>query len=177
MAAYRAAAAERAEREAEAAAEMARNEWYTPPNIIEAARAVMGGIDLDPASSPEANKIVGADRFFTVKDDGLKQPWSGRVWLNPPYGKHAPKFVVKFAREHPEPVTAACLLLAVHHMTTKWFSPLAKHRPVACLPDHRLHFSGSTVRPAHGSVVLGFGIDADIFKSEFGMFGQVWRLG
>ena len=46
------------------------NEWYTPKNIIESARAVMGDIDLDPASSALANDIVQAKDYYTTNEDG-----------------------------------------------------------------------------------------------------------
>lgn len=67
------------------------NEHYTPAPVIEAARAVMGGIDLDPASCAVANETVKALAFFTKDDDGLGRAWGSsadpsRVWLNPPGG-------------------------------------------------------------------------------------------
>lgn len=61
-------------------------EHYTPPSIIKRARSVMGGIDLDPASSAEANGVVRARRYFTLDANGYEQHWSGRVLLNPPGG-------------------------------------------------------------------------------------------
>lgn len=63
-------------------------EWYTPPEYIEMARAVMGGIDLDPASSALPQQWIQATTFYTREQDGLSLPWEGdRIWLNPPYGK------------------------------------------------------------------------------------------
>lgn len=37
---------------------------------------------LDVAAAPHNAKC---ERYFTRADDGLRQPWSGRVWCNPPY--------------------------------------------------------------------------------------------
>lgn len=54
---------------------------------------MLGGIDLDPASSALANRTVEATTYYTINDDGLDQPWSGRVWLNPPYGRLAGEFI------------------------------------------------------------------------------------
>ncbi len=63
------------------------HEWYTPAPVVEAARSLMGAIDLDPASCAQANETVQAARFFTEQDDGLSRAWFGRVLLNPPGGR------------------------------------------------------------------------------------------
>ncbi len=65
-------------------AKMQRDEWLTPPHIIEA----LGPFDLDPCS-PVNRPWPTAARHFTVDDNGLAKLWEGRVWLNPPYGTKA----------------------------------------------------------------------------------------
>lgn len=55
-------------------------EWLTPPEII----AALGPFDLDPCA-PLLQPYPTAARTFTIADNGLARPWSGRTWLNPPY--------------------------------------------------------------------------------------------
>ena len=61
-------------------------DFVSPPEIAATTAAFFGGsIDLDPASSEEANSVVQADRFFTWRENGLVQPWKANsVYLYPP---------------------------------------------------------------------------------------------
>lgn len=70
--------------------EHANQRQLTPPYVLEPVRLALDGIGLDPCTEPD--NPTGAQRFYTVVDDGLDQPWHGPDWLptvyvNPPYGK------------------------------------------------------------------------------------------
>ena len=71
-----------------------KDEWLTPPGLLR----VLGSFDLDPCA-PIKRPWPTADRHYTIEDDGLQQRWAGRVWCNPPYGKHVGKWLKRCA-EH-----------------------------------------------------------------------------
>jgi len=52
--------------------------------------------DLDPAATPENAKCPN---YYTKEQDGLRQPWYGNVFLNPPYGKEIKKWMKKAYEE------------------------------------------------------------------------------
>ena len=73
-------------------AAMKNDEWLTPPEILR----VLGAFNLDPCA-PVVRPWSTADRHFTAACDGLAQPWQGRVWLNPPFGREAVKWLRRLA--------------------------------------------------------------------------------
>lgn len=71
--------------------ERTTDDFLTPAWIFE----VLGlSFDLDVASPPWATHVP-ATTFYTKADNGLAQPWFGRVWMNPPYSEATP-WVARF---------------------------------------------------------------------------------
>ena len=150
-------------------------EWYTPAEYIEAAREVLGAIDLDPASSPLANETVGAARYYMEEDNGLIREWHGRVWLNPPYGKGSGLFTTKLVEEYAAGrATAAILLLNAYGFDSAWFQPLWDY-PI-CFTNHRIEFTNpdrETGGPANANIFVYFGARRKEFARVFSDFGAV----
>jgi len=171
------ALAEQGKRTAHVSHNSGENEWYTPPKFIEAARKVMGGIDLDPASSEIANKNVKADKYFTKDDDGLNQKWGGNVWLNPPYAQPLmSQFAGKVVSSHKD-ITQAIVL--VNNATeTLWFQSMARVCSAVCFPSSRIRFlkpEGEQGSPLQGQAILYFGGNVDKFTNTFSEFGMVFK--
>lgn len=156
------------------------NEWYTPPEFIEAARLVMGSIDLDPASSEVANRTVGAERIYTAGDDGLKLVWEGRVWMNPPYEKGLiDRFAEKLRAEVAAGNVKEAVVLVNNATDTRWFATLCEVGSMLCFPTGRVRFykpDGERGAPLQGQAVIYIGSQREAFVSAFQRFGMVARV-
>lgn len=151
------------------------NEWYTPEKYIEMARAVLGEIELDPASSETANKTVKADCFYTEQDDGLSRPWYGKVWMNPPYGTDLiGKFTEKFADEYMAGSITEGIVLVNNATETAWFSYLVEAAAAVVFPHGRIRYYSPTKEsnaPLQGQAFIYFGLNPEKFLDVFGGVG------
>jgi phage N-6-adenine-methyltransferase len=153
------------------------NEWYTPDEYLDLARQALGGFDLDPASSRLANERVRATNIFTEEDDGLKQEWKGRVWMNPPYAQPLINdFADKLVAEYDAGNVTAAIVLTNDSTDTAWFHTLANNCSGICFTRGRIRFvspRGEAGTPTQGQAFFYFGIDADIFADVFHDVGFV----
>jgi len=154
------------------------NEWYTPPEHVEMARAVMGSIDLDPATSHEANQVVKAEQIFTAEDDGLSQKWEGNVWLNPPYSRDLmPAFVGKLCDSYESGDVEQAVLVSHNNTDTQWFQRLAGASTAICFPAKRIRFyrGEDVAAPVNGQAFFYLGKGADRFAEVYGSLGVIVR--
>ena len=151
------------------------NEWYTPSELIEAARFAMGGIDLDPASSAIANQTVKATEYFDVQRNGLIQKWYGRVWMNPPYAAELiGKFADKVVQSYSDREIEQAIILVNNATETQWFQTLIGCASAIVFPRSRVRFltpNGSTGAPLQGQAIVYIGEKKERFLEAFRAFG------
>jgi ParB family transcriptional regulator, chromosome partitioning protein len=152
-------------------------DWYSLPEHIEAARSVMGSIELDPASCVLANRTVKAARYLTIEDDGLAQSWhAASIWLNPPYCGEQARWVNKLVAEYEDGSVEQAILLVNAATETAWFQQL--YRYTICFVRGRIHFkspNGGKDWPVFGSAFIYFGKDDTRFVRTFSRFGAIVR--
>jgi phage N-6-adenine-methyltransferase len=150
------------------------NEWYTPKEYIEAARLVLGHIDLDPASNPVANEVVRAATYYTAEDSGLDKDWQGTLWMNPPYESGLiGQFVEKLCDSYASGAVAKAVVLVNNATETRWFQSLAEQASAICFPKGRVKFwhPRKVAVPLQGQAILFLGPSTDEFARAFSEFG------
>lgn len=171
--------------------------WYTPAAYVDAARLVMGGIDLDPFSSERANETVKAARILTEERSAFTTPWRKDkrkypagvcVWMNPPYSAGMVTRAIETFLENLSAGHVYQAVVLVNNSTdTQWFKAIRERSSAVCFTHHRISFespdgkrvSGNT----RGQVFFYFGPEsrAEAFVKEFSRFGwcisqsQGWR--
>lgn len=147
------------------------NEWYTPGEYTEAARSVMGSIDLDPASTPFANEHIKAKKIFTEKEDGTQQKWFGNIWMNPPYSQPLINdFIDKLETES----FNQAIVLVNNATETKWGQKLLSLSNAVCFPEKRIRFINpelNSASPLQGQMICYIGSNYKSFIKEFRPFG------
>lgn len=144
------------------------DDWYTPRALLDELGETF---DLDPCS-PGQGHWVPARMIYTIKDDGLAQPWKGFVFMNPPFGGrngHVP-WLEKFLRH------GNGIAIVRAYTSAGWFHDHAVKADAMCFPRGKTKFvrpDGSVGKaPGHGIVLLGMGARAvnALEKSSLGLF-------
>lgn len=133
-------------------AAMLKDEWLTPPELL----AAIGPFDLDPCA-PISRPWDMAAHHYTRLEDGLSQPWRGRVWCNPPYGRETELWLARCARHG-----NAVALIFARTETAMFFRRVWEAADAVLFLRGRLHFhhaSGARANANAGapSVLVAYG--------------------
>lgn len=141
-----------------------------PPPLVAAARSLLGGIDVDPASCDTAQSVVRANHYYTRADDGLAHPWHSRVWLNPPYSYPLVEhFTRKLITEAEAGHVTAAVTIVSNATDTAWFEELALRYPML-LTRGRVRFWRSdraAEAPRSGQALFAVGVALAAFVAAF----------
>ncbi len=154
----------------------ANHERYTPAGVVDAVRKVLDRIDLDPASSAQANETVGASSYFTRDTDGLNMRWRGKVFLNPPFDDW-PAWLAKLEKEIATGRVKEAVVIGPANVCA--FRSLLLRGGLLLVPTERPKFldpsADRLIAPPFGALICYWGEEKDRFVEVFGKQGMVLR--
>lgn len=115
------------------------DDWATPQDLFDSLNKRYS-LDLDVCASLENHKCP---RYFDKEQDALKQIWTGRFWMNPPYGRQIGKWTRKAVNEVKHGNAEMGVLLLPARVDTKWFHELAPAADSITFLKGRLKFGGA----------------------------------
>ena len=113
-------------------------EWYTPAWVFEMLDVQF---DLDPCAPAGGLPWITARQFYSLPQDGLKLPWQGKIWCNPPYGAETKKWL-KRMNEHRNGIA-----LVFARPDTDWFHAYAAKADAILFIKGRIKFVDKSGNP------------------------------
>ena len=136
----------------------ARQDWATPLDFFKAQEAKFGPFDLDVCATPENTKCA---KFYTPEQNGLTLPWTGRCWMNPPYGREIGQWVKKAAEEARKNAEHVVCLLPARTDTAWWHNYVARCATHIVFLRGRIRFEGADSSAPFPSVIVVFKKQSD----------------
>jgi hypothetical protein len=102
----------------------------------------------------------------------LAQPWHGRVYLNPPYGREIGPWIERLAAAYESGAIAEALALVPARVDTVWFRRLDAYP--RCFLSGRLTFANAQTPAPFPSAVVYLGARVEQFAEVFGWLGGVF---
>lgn len=126
--------------------------WETPDDMFAALDAEFD-FDLDVCADAANAKL---NHYYDKQIDAFAQPWVGRIWMNPPYGKEIKKWVARAHRavETHEAEVVVCLLPA--RIGSRWWVQHVLQADEIREVQGRLRFKGALSGAPFPSVVVIF---------------------
>jgi phage N-6-adenine-methyltransferase len=126
------------------------DQWATPQDFFDKLNAAYGPFTTDVCADASNTKCKN---FFTKEQNGLAQVWTGKCWMNPPYGRDIGKWMEKAHQSWQEGATVVCLVPA--RTDTKWWHHFAAKGEVIFVRG-RLKFGDSKNSAPFPSAVIIF---------------------
>jgi len=128
-------------------------EYETPDDLFERLDAIFD-FDLDPCASDDNFKCPN---YFTKEDDGLKKPWFGNVFVNPPYGQEIGKWVERsYYQAVTNPDVKTVVMLIPSRTDTKYWHDYVMRSHLIYFIRGRLKFSNMKNSAPFPSAIVVF---------------------
>jgi hypothetical protein len=150
-----------------------KNEWTTPPEIVEASLEVLGVIDIDPCAESKDCPNIPARAHYTIWDNGMSVHWEGRVFLNPPYGNSLARWIAYLRDEYRLGYVREAIVLVPARTDSRWFHYMGSNF-IWCGVKGRLRFSEIDGPAPFPSAIFYIGKNRKRFVEIFSRFGPVY---
>jgi site-specific DNA-methyltransferase (adenine-specific) len=148
--------------------------WQTPRDLLDAILVAAGreDFDLDPCS-PAGDGPVPALARWTEAHDGLSRPWTGLVFVNPPYSRALPRWVSKCAAEAAE--GAVVVGLVPSRTDTRWWHDHVAGQADVIMLKGRLKFGGGAHAAPFPSAIVVWG-DSQLAERVAAAISGSWLI-